>query len=204
MDYGTGAIFGCPAHDQRDLDFALKYDLEVKPVILPADKSESNFLISDTAYTGTGTLINSDFLNGLDVKKAFKRVLKELMALGHGEPETSYRLRDWGVSRQRYWGCPIPVIHCASCGIVPVPDKDLPVILPRDVVFDGPGNPLEKHPTWKHVNCPKCNQPARRETDTCDTFSTPHGITLAIVPPFTPPSPLTERHLITGCPLTNI
>ena len=170
MDYGTGAIFGCPAHDQRDLDFALKYDLEVKPVILPVNKSESDFLISDTAYTGTGTLINSDFLNGLDTKQAFKRVLKELMVLGHGEPETSYRLRDWGVSRQRYWGCPIPVIHCSSCGVVPVPDKDLPVILPRDVVFDGPGNPLEKHPTWKHVACPKCNQPARRETDTCDTF----------------------------------
>ena len=170
MDYGTGAIFGCPAHDQRDLDFALKYNLEVKPVILPFERSESDFLISDTAYTGTGTLINSDFLNGLDIKQAFKRVLKELMALGHGEPETSYRLRDWGVSRQRYWGCPIPVIHCSSCGVVAVPDRDLPVILPRDVTFDGPGNPLEKHPTWKHVPCPRCNQPARRETDTCDTF----------------------------------
>ncbi len=170
MDYGTGAIFGCPAHDQRDLDFALKYDLEVTPVILPVDKSEDNFLISDAAYAGAGTLINSDFLNGLDIKQAFKRVSKELTALGRGQAETSYRLRDWGVSRQRYWGCPIPVIHCSSCGVVAVPDKDLPVILPRDVAFDGPGNPLEKHPTWKHVPCPKCNQPARRETDTCDTF----------------------------------
>ena len=170
MDYGTGAIFGCPAHDQRDLDFALKYDLEVIPVILPVDVSEDDFLISDTAYAGTGTLINSDFLNGMEIKQALKRVLKELIALGHGKAETSYRLRDWGVSRQRYWGCPIPVIHCSSCGVVPVPDKDLPVILPRDVTFDGPGNPLEKHPTWKHVPCPKCNQQARRETDTCDTF----------------------------------
>ena len=170
MDYGTGAIFGCPAHDQRDLDFALKYDLEVTPVILPVDKSEDNFLISDTAYAGPGFLMNSDFLNGLDIKQAFKRVLEELTALGRGQAETSYRLRDWGVSRQRYWGCPIPVIHCSSCGVVAVPDKDLPVILPRDVAFDGPGNPLEKHPTWKHVPCPKCNQPARRETDTCDTF----------------------------------
>ena len=170
MDYGTGAIFGCPAHDQRDLDFALKYDLEVIPVILPVDRSKDDFLISDTAYTGPGTLINSDFLDGLNIKQAHNRVLKELMASGDGQAEISYRLRDWGVSRQRYWGCPIPVVHCSSCGVVAVPDKDLPVILPKDVVFDGPGNPLEKHPNWKHVLCPECGQPAQRETDTCDTF----------------------------------
>ena len=114
--------------------------------------------------------INSSFLDGLDVAAAKRAAIEKLEALGAGEGTITYRLRDWGVSRQRYWGCPIPVIHCDACGIVPVPEKDLPVLLPEDVTFDRPGNPLDHHPTWKHVNCPQCGKAARRETDTCDTF----------------------------------
>jgi leucyl-tRNA synthetase len=244
MDYGTGAIFGCPAHDQRDLEFANKYQLGNVPVVCPPNVNPENFVIIDTAYEGDGTLINSNFLNGLSVAQAkeaatrklertftgnygmelplgtyraptmlvvpvmpnaapyFKirrefnfrnyqfRILpdgryfvfgrKELFrqrkALDIAQPitvgkhQTNYRLRDWGISRQRYWGCPIPVIHCAKCGVVPVPEKDLPVILPEDVSFDRPGNPLDHHPTWKNVSCPQCGGPARRETDTMDTF----------------------------------
>lgn len=171
MEYGTGAIFACPAHDQRDLDFARKYDLPVVPVVKPAD-AEDNFDVDDEAFTenATGVLFNSDFLNGLTVPDAKRAVLDKLKALGAGEPKITYRLRDWGVSRQRYWGCPIPVIHCDDCGIVPVPKENLPVTLPEDVSFDKPGNPLDHHPTWKHVDCPKCGKPARRETDTFDTF----------------------------------
>ena len=170
MEYGTGAIFGCPGHDQRDLDFARKYDLNVVPVVAPQDADAETFEISDKAYVGDGTMVNSDFLNGLDVDEAKSRVIAHLEALDAGEGTVNYRLRDWGVSRQRYWGCPIPVIHCADCGIVPVPARDLPVILPEDVSFDKPGNPLAHHPHWKHVNCPICGGPAERETDTFDTF----------------------------------
>ncbi|TXH39280.1 MAG: leucine--tRNA ligase [Rhodospirillaceae bacterium] len=170
MDYGTGAIFGCPAHDQRDLDFANKYKLPVKPVVCPRDQDAATFKITDTAFTDDGVIVNSDFLNGLDVPGAKAAAVKRLEELGAGQGTTVYRLRDWGVSRQRYWGCPIPVIHCAACGIVPVPKSDLPVKLPEDVTFDKPGNPLEHHPTWKHVDCPACGKPARRETDTFDTF----------------------------------
>jgi leucyl-tRNA synthetase len=170
MEYGTGAIFGCPAHDQRDLDFARKYDLPVKAVVAP--KGQSALEIGSEAFTDTdGTVaINSGFLNGLDVAAAKRAAIAKLEELKAGEGTVTFRLRDWGVSRQRYWGCPIPVIHCDSCGIVPVPEKDLPVQLPDDVTFDRPGNPLDHHPTWKHVNCPSCGKAARRETDTCDTF----------------------------------
>jgi len=170
MEYGTGAIFGCPAHDQRDLDFANKYKLPVKPVVCPRDQDAATFKITDTAFTDDGVIVNSDFLNGLDVPTAKATVIKRLEELGAGQGTTVYRLRDWGVSRQRYWGCPIPVIHCGSCGIVPVPASELPVKLPDDVTFDKPGNPLDHHPTWKHVNCPTCGKPAQRETDTFDTF----------------------------------
>ncbi len=171
MEYGTGAIFGCPAHDQRDLDFARKYDLPVKPVVLPPGADAHSFAIGDEAYTELdGTAINSDFLNGLDTQAAKRAATERLVALGSGERTIAYRLRDWGVSRQRYWGCPIPIIHCAACGIVPVPEKDLPVKLPEDVSFDKPGNPLDHHPSWKHVSCPRCGGTARRETDTFDTF----------------------------------
>jgi leucyl-tRNA synthetase len=167
LEYGTGAIFGCPAHDQRDLEFARKYGLPVLPVVAP---EEGLVAIEAEAYTGDGRLINSAFLDGLSVPDAKRAMAERLKAIGAGERKVTYRLRDWGVSRQRYWGCPIPVIHCERCGIVPVPRGDLPVVLPEDVTFDAPGNPLDRHPTWKHVPCPNCHAPARRETDTFDTF----------------------------------
>ena len=170
MEYGTGAIFGCPAHDQRDLDFARKYRLPVIPVVLPPGADPAKFAIGDTAFVDDGTIFNSGFLNGLNVADAKRAVGERLEAAGLGERTIAYRLRDWGVSRQRYWGCPIPVIHCPDCGIVPVPEKDLPVELPQDVDFAVPGNPLDRHPTWKHVRCPHCGRPAQRETDTFDTF----------------------------------
>ena len=170
MDYGTGAIFGCPAHDQRDLDFARKYDCTVTPVVLPKDEDETSFEIGTQAYTGPGHLINSGDWNGLDIEGGKQAAITKLEALGCGSAKTTYRLRDWGVSRQRYWGCPIPIIYCDDCGAVPVPDKDLPVTLPTDVEFGGNGNPLANHPTWKHTSCPSCGKDATRETDTFDTF----------------------------------
>jgi len=170
MEYGTGAIFGCPAHDQRDLEFARKYDLPVKPVVIPPDVDAATFEIGDVAYVDDGRLAHSDFLNGLDVPAGIAAAIARLQSAGMGQGTVHFRLRDWLVSRQRYWGCPIPVIHCEGCGIVPVPKSDLPVRLPDDVAFDRPGNPLEHHPTWKHVACPKCGKPGRRETDTFDTF----------------------------------
>jgi len=170
MDYGTGAIFGCPAHDQRDLEFARKYDLPVRPVVLPPGSDPQSFVIEEEAYVGDGTAFNSDFLNGLPVEEAKAAVIRRLEELGRGEGQVQYRLRDWGVSRQRYWGCPIPVIHCPSCGVVPLPREQLPLRLPEDVTFDHPGNPLAHHPTWKHTNCPSCGGAAERDTDTMDTF----------------------------------
>ncbi|MDX2028413.1 MAG: leucine--tRNA ligase [Alphaproteobacteria bacterium] len=170
MEYGTGAIFGCPAHDQRDLDFARKYKLPVKPVVLPPGEDAKNFAVGTEAYTGPGVIYNSQFLDGLEVEAAKQKAIAEIEKRKAGTGTVQFRLRDWGISRQRYWGCPIPIIHCESCGPVPVPEKDLPVQLPEDVSFDRPGNPLDHHPTWKNVACPKCNKPARRETDTCDTF----------------------------------
>ncbi len=170
MGYGTGAIFGCPAHDQRDLDFARKYDLPVTPVVLPDGENAETFETGDEAYTGDGVLFNSGFLNGLSKQEGIRAARQKLEELGLGTGTVEYRLRDWGVSRQRYWGCPIPIIHCEHCGAVPVPAANLPVELPYDVDFSKPGNPLERHPTWKHVDCPKCGAEAVRETDTLDTF----------------------------------
>ncbi len=175
MDYGTGAIFGCPAHDQRDLDFARKYALDVIPVVLPPEADPEDFSVGNEAYVGPGNIYHSEFLDGLPIEAAKKEIARFFGARTvDGKPqgvvETNYRLRDWGVSRQRYWGCPIPVIHCEEHGVVPVPVADLPVKLPDDVTFDKSGNPLDYHPTWKHVNCPVCGKPARRETDTMDTF----------------------------------
>ncbi|WP_413716420.1 leucine--tRNA ligase [Sphingobium sp. B11D3D] len=168
MDYGTGAVFGCPAHDQRDLDFARKYMLPVERVVAP--QGEEQAPIHDEAYTGPGRLVNSRFLDGMAVEEAKAEVIRRAEAEGWGKGTTVWRLRDWGVSRQRYWGTPIPFIHCADCGVVPVPKAQLPVVLPEDVSFDVPGNPLDRHPTWKHVDCPKCGKAAVRETDTLDTF----------------------------------
>ncbi|HWU49626.1 MAG TPA: leucine--tRNA ligase [Asticcacaulis sp.] len=170
MDYGTGAIFGCPAHDQRDLDFARKYDLPVREVVLPQGADADSFTVGKDAYTGPGRIFRSGFLDGLEIEAAKDAAIDRIESMGLGEGATVFRLRDWGVSRQRDWGCPIPVIHCETCGVVPVPDDQLPVTLPEDVTFDVPGNPLERHPTWKHVKCPHCGKDARRETDTLDTF----------------------------------
>ena len=184
MEYGTGAIFGCPAHDQRDYEFAIKYDLPIKPVVAPVDTFDKDtdvvawlkqFAAGKEAYVEDGELINSDFLDGLSVpeaKEAVAQRLESTMLFGapQGLRQVNYRLRDWGISRQRYWGCPIPVIHCDEHGVVPVPEKDLPVLLPADVSLDKPGNPLDRHPTWKHVACPICGKPSIRETDTMDTF----------------------------------
>jgi leucyl-tRNA synthetase len=175
MEYGTGAIFGCPAHDQRDLDFVNRYELGVTPVVCPPGLDPAAFTITDVAYDGDGSLINSRFLDGMSIAEAKSEVARRLEAEVRGgrpvgERKVNYRLRDWGISRQRYWGCPIPVIHCEACGIVPVPADQLPVTLPEDVSFDLPGNPLDSHPTWTKVSCPQCDRPARRETDTMDTF----------------------------------
>jgi leucyl-tRNA synthetase len=169
MDYGTGAIFGCPAHDQRDLDFARKYDRPVLPVVLPEGADPQSFAIGGEAYLGDGRLFNSQFLDGLDVESAKLRAIAELERLGIGNGETIYRLRDWGVSRQRYWGCPVPMLRFADGTLEPVPEEMLPVTLPEDVDFSLPGNPLDRHPTWKHVTLPD-GRKAVRETDTFDTF----------------------------------
>ena len=170
MDYGTGAIFGCPAHDQRDLDFARKYDLPVLPVVVPEAADPETFSVGREAYTGPGRLRNSQFLDGLSVEEAKAAAIGRIEAQGQGQGATVYRLRDWGVSRQRYWGCPIPIIHCGTCGPVAAPADQLPIELPDDVSFDRPGNPLLRHPTWRFTTCPKCGGKAERETDTLDTF----------------------------------
>lgn len=164
MNYGTGAIFGCPAHDQRDYDFAVKYNLPIERVIEAMDGSNS------LPYEDDGTMIGSDFLNGLSVKDAKERIIDEFCKLGLGERKIFFKLRDWGISRQRYWGCPIPIVHCSKCGMVPANEEDLPLLLPEDVQFTGNGNPLEQHPTWKKTKCPVCGCDATRETDTLDTF----------------------------------
>ena len=169
MEYGTGAIFGCPAHDQRDWDFATKYSLPIRPVVLPPGADPSAFAGLKEPYVGPGRIFNSGFLDGLEVEAAKAAAIAEVERLGQGQGATVYRLRDWGVSRQRYWGCPIPMVHCAACGVVP--ETRLPVDLPDDVTFDVPGNPLDRHPTWKHTTCPACGAPATRETDTLDTFA---------------------------------
>ena len=169
MDYGTGAIFGCPAHDQRDLDFSRKYGLPVHRVIAEGDETGQVFH-GDEAYVGPGKLVNSHFLDGMTIEEAKAAIIARAEHEGWGKGTTVWRLRDWGVSRQRYWGTPIPFIHCDACGLVPVPKSQLPVVLPEDADFSVPGNPLDRHPTWKHVACPSCGGDAVRETDTLDTF----------------------------------
>ena len=169
-EYGTGAIFGCPAHDQRDFEFAKKYNIPIIPVVCPDGESSESLQSNEEAYTGEGHIINSEFLDGLSVSEAKEKASEILVLKNNGKKETNFRLRDWGISRQRYWGCPIPIIHCKDCGPVPVEERDLPVRLPDDVVFDKPGNPLEQHESWKKTKCPKCKKSAERETDTFDTF----------------------------------
>ena len=161
MDYGTGAIFGCPAHDQRDYDFAVKYSLDIVPVI----KTEENL-----PYTGDGVHFNSDFLNGLNTEEAIKLSVSKLRDANVGKQKITFRIRDWGVSRQRYWGCPIPIIFCSSCGEVPVPEEQLPIKLPDNIDLNQSGNPLENHKNWKNTVYKKTGEPATRETDTLDTF----------------------------------
>jgi leucyl-tRNA synthetase len=175
MEYGTGAIFGCPAHDQRDLDFVNRYGLGNQPVVCPPDVDPANFVVTDLAYDGDGRMINSRFLDGMTISEAKEEVARRLESQSRdnrpvAERKVNFRLRDWGISRQRYWGCPIPIVHCEACGTLPVPKEHLPVVLPEDVTFDEPGNPLDRHPTWKHTTCPRCGKAARRETDTMDTF----------------------------------
>ncbi|MHA1190382.1 MAG: leucine--tRNA ligase, partial [Alphaproteobacteria bacterium] len=183
MAYGTGAIFGCPGHDQRDFDFARKYGLPIIPVVAPVSATDgpeldawsAEFAQGHAAYLGEGRLINSEFLDGMEITTAKEDVAAKLETrtldgAPEGTREVNFRLRDWGISRQRYWGCPIPVIHCEACGTVPVPTSDLPVVLPDEIDFDEPGNPLDRHKSWKHVACPTCGADARRETDTMDTF----------------------------------
>ena len=170
MEYGSGAIFGCPAHDQRDLDFAMKYNLEILPVVCPENQDALKFKVDSKAYIGEGKIINSDFLNGLSIDDAKSKVIKLLSEKGQGKPKITYRLKDWGISRQRYWGCPIPVVHCDYCGIVSENKENLPVKLPESVSFKAPGNPLESAEEWLNVCCPKCGKSAKRETDTMDTF----------------------------------
>ncbi|MEO0784591.1 MAG: leucine--tRNA ligase [Pseudomonadota bacterium] len=170
MGYGTGAIFACPGHDQRDLDFARKYDLPVIPVVLPSDEDPHTYEIGKEAFTGPGQIFNSGFLDGKSIEDAKAAAMDRIEEIGLGERTVNYRLRDWGVSRQRYWGCPIPFVHCDKCGVVPLPTRELPVRLPEDVSFDIPGNPLERNEAWKSCTCPKCGGDATRETDTLDTF----------------------------------
>ncbi len=189
MDYGTGAIFGCPAHDQRDYEFAAKYKLPILPVVLPPGADASSFRLDGKAYDGEGTMFNSREFDGLTPAQAFEAAAKKLGAAA--ERQVNYRLRDWGISRQRYWGCPIPIIHCSSCGAQPA-DK-LPVTLPDDISFDKPGNPLDHHPTWKHVPCPKCSGKAQRETDTMDTFVDSSWYFARFTDPLNKSAPLTRR-----------
>ena len=168
MEYGTGAIMAVPGHDQRDYEFASKYDLPIVRVVA-ASAAEVDAPLTE-AEAGDGVLVNSGFIDGMSVADAKRAVIERAEREGWGEGKTVWRLRDWGVSRQRYWGTPIPFIHCAECGVVPVPQDQLPVTLPEDVDFATPGNPLVRHPTWKHVACPSCGGAAERETDTLDTF----------------------------------
>jgi leucyl-tRNA synthetase len=169
MDYGTGALFGSPGHDQRDFEFATKYDLPIRRVVAASIEAASQPVVGEADII-TGVTVNSRFLDGLTTDRAIAEVIRRAEEAGWGEGTVQYRLRDWGVSRQRYWGTPIPFLHCPQCGVVPVPREQLPVVLPDDIEFDKPGNPLDRHPTWKHVSCPSCGGAATRETDTLDTF----------------------------------
>ncbi|WP_293865302.1 leucine--tRNA ligase [uncultured Alsobacter sp.] len=202
MEYGTGAIFGCPAHDERDLEFANAYGLGNTVVVCPAGVDPAGFVVTDKPYVEDGLLVNSRFLDGMTTAQAKDEVARRLEAETRGNApvgrrKVNFRLRDWGISRQRYWGCPIPIIHCDACGALPVPLADLPVKLPDDVTFDVPGNPLDRHPTWKHVACPQCGAKARRETDTMDTFVDSSWYFARFTDPWIETSP-TDRGAVDG------
>ncbi len=187
MDYGTGAVMGVPAHDQRDFEFAIQYQLPLKTVV------QSDQAKHYEAYVDEGTLINSGAFTGLDNLTAKTQISAHLMAMGVAEEAVQYRLRDWGISRQRYWGAPIPIIHCETCGQVPVPEADLPVCLPDEIEIEGSGSPLARHPTFPHVPCPQCHQPARRETDTFDTFMESSWYYARFACPHAPTTMLTDE-----------
>ena len=170
MEYGSGAVMSVPGHDQRDWEFAKKYGLPIKQVIAPGEGSQADCNLDLEAFTERGVLVNSGEYDGLKFDQAFKTIAQALVEKNCGERRTNYRLRDWGVSRQRYWGCPIPIINCDKCGAVPVPDEDLPVVLPTDVEFEGVGSPIKKMKDWYQTSCPNCGSVAIRETDTFDTF----------------------------------
>jgi leucyl-tRNA synthetase len=196
MDYGTGAIFGCPAHDQRDFDFATAYGLPIRTVVAPKD-AEPGWAVGDAPFLDDGVLVNSRFLDGLSPEAAFEAVADNLGRLSlDGRPvarrQVNFRLRDWLISRQRYWGCPIPMVHCDDCGVVAERDENLPVRLPDDVSFEKPGNPLDHHPSWKNCACPVCGKPARRETDTMDTFVDSSWYFARFTDPFNKSAPTTR------------
>ena len=199
MDYGNGAIFGCPAHDQRDFDFAKKYNLEIIKVV--SDKQEEEL---KKAYTGDGIIINSQFLNDLNVKNAKEKIIKEIEERGIGKSKTLFRLKDWGISRQRYWGCPIPIIYLEDGTAVPVDKSELPIELPEDINLNSPGNPLEFHPTWKITTQRSTGKKATRETDTLDTFVDSSWYFLRFCSPSFKKKPFDEKKLIIGCRSINI
>ena len=201
MDYGTGAIFGCPSGDQRDLDFARKYGLPVIPVVLPEGEDAASFEIGGEAYVDDGVMINSRFLDGMKPADAFNEVANRLEKVTAGsnmpmaERREQFRLRDWLISRQRFWGCPIPAIHCETCGTQPAGESDLPIRLPDDVSFDKPGNPLDHHPEWKNTTCPKCGAAAVRDTDTMDTFVDSSWYFARFTDPWNEESPTTLEYV---------
>ena len=179
IDYGPGAVMSVPAHDQRDFEFANQYKLPILQVLTPSNGQ--SFDLAKSAYTGTGTLINSEGFNGLDIETAKQTILEQLISVKKADSQVNYRLRDWGISRQRYWGAPIPIIYCDKCGDIPVPEADLPVKLPTEILVTGNGSPLVNMPEFYETTCPKCKKPAKRETDTFDTFLNPLGI-LRVLP----------------------
>ncbi len=191
MDYGTGAIFGCPAHDQRDFDFAEKYDLEIIKVVSDKNSDDNNKL--NEAYTGDGLIINSNFLNNLKVEEAKKKIISEIENKGLGKKKTLFRLKDWGISRQRYWGCPIPMIYLEDGSVVPVDKSELPIELPEDIELKSPGNPLKSHPTWKKTKQKSTGKKAIRETDTLDTFVDSSWYFLRFCSPQHKSSPFDEK-----------